>query len=210
MATRGFQVDAATHYRRRYMSLVRTITHWYQANEVARATPDGGDVLEIGPGSGHTTWLMRHWGYRVVTLDFDPAVQPDLSGNVTRLPLKDRSFDCVLAAEVLEHIPFEDFENALSELRRVSRNSVIVTLPAPFLGISALLNIPRLEPKGMSVGLPYVIRHRWNGEHYWELGKMGYSVRTIKRRIAAAGLRLVRAFRPAPSLYSYFFVLAVA
>lgn len=210
MKARSPQVDAATRYRRRYMSLVRTITHWHQANEVARATPDGGDVLEIGPGSGHTTWLMRHWGYRVVTLDFASAVRPDVVGDVTRLPVSDRSFDCVLAAEVLEHIPFDEFRDALSELRRVSRGPVIVTLPAPFVGVSTLLNLPGLEPKGFFLGLPHATRHRWDGEHYWELGKQGYGIGAVKRRIAAAGLRLVKAFRPAPSLYCYFFVLEVA
>jgi ubiquinone/menaquinone biosynthesis C-methylase UbiE len=200
------QVDAATHYTRRYMTLPRMITHWHQANEVTRTTPSGGEVLEIGPGSGHTTWLLRQWGYAVTTLDFDPKVSADIVGDVTRLPLQDGAVDCVIAAEVLEHIPFEEFEVALRELRRVSRKSVIVTLPAPFLGISALWNWPLLEPRGLFIGVPYVVKHAFNGEHYWELGKRGYGVRKISRKITESGLRIVRAFRPPPSLYCYFFV----
>jgi hypothetical protein len=209
MPTRSTQLDASTYHRRRYLSLLRTITHWHQANEVAQSTPDAGHVLEIGPGSGHTTWLVRNWGYRVTTLDFDRAVRPDVVGDVVRLPFDNRSFDCVLAAEVLEHIPFDELGRALGELRRVSRNSVIVTLPAPFLGVSALWNLPRREPKGVYLGVPFVIEHRWDGEHYWELGKRGYGIRKVKRTIARSGLRLIKAFRPAPSLYCYFFRLAV-
>jgi hypothetical protein len=116
----------------------------------------------------------------------------------------------VLAAEVLEHLPFEEFGTALRELRRVSRHSVIVTLPAPFFGVSALWNWPKFEPRGMFIGVPYAVKHRWNGEHYWELGKRGYGVRTVKQRILESGLTIERAFRPAPSLYCYFFVLAVS
>jgi hypothetical protein len=207
---RDTQVDAGAHYGRRYLTLIRAITHWHQADEVARATPNAGEVLEIGPGSGHTTWLLRQWGYRVTTLDFDPAVRPGVVGDVTRLPLRDRSFDCVLAAEVLEHIPFDEFGKALGELRRVSRRSVIVTLPAPFVGVSALWNWPKFMPRGMFLGVPYAVRHRWNGEHHWELGKRGYGLRKVKESIRASGLRIERAFRPAPSLYCYFFVLAVS
>lgn len=210
MAPRDPQVDPATHYQRRYMTLPRMITHWHQANEVASATPPGGDVLEIGPGSGHTTWLLRQWGYRVRTIDFDPGVKPDLVGDVTRLPLDDRCADCVLAAEVLEHLPFEEFGKALRELKRVSRGTVIVTLPAPFLGVASLWNWPRLKPRGLFLGIPLALPHRFDGEHYWELGKWGYGMRKIERHIRKSGLRLVRTFRPAPSLYCRFLVLSTA
>lgn len=200
------QVDATVHYRRGYLTLPRAITHWYQANEVADATPPAGRVLEIGPGSGHTTWLLRNWGYRVTTCDFDPAIGPDVVADVRRLPFADRSFDTVIAAEVLEHLPFDDFGTALQQLARIAERAVVVTLPAPFLGIAALLNLPGLRPRAMHVGVPYAVRHRFNGEHYWELGKAGYGLATVKKQIEASGLRIVRAFRPAASLYCYFFV----
>jgi hypothetical protein len=201
------QVDARSHYQRRYMTLPRMVTHWHQADEVARLTPPGGDVLEIGPGSGHTTWLLRQWGFTVSTLDFDPAVRPDVVADVTRIPFASRRFDCVIAAEVLEHLPFEEFGNALAELGRVSKGSVVVTLPAPFVGVSALWNWPRFAPQGMFVGVPYAVPHKFNGEHYWELGKWGFGVGKVKRRMREAGFTILRAFRPAPSLYCYFFVL---
>jgi hypothetical protein len=185
------------------------ITHWHQANEVANALPPSGRVLEIGPGSGHTTWILRQWGFDVTTLDFDPRLQPNAVGDVTRIPFRDDSFDCVLAAEVLEHLPFEDFGTAIGELKRVSRGQVVVTLPAPFVGISTLWNWPLLEPRGLFLGVPYWVRHRFNGEHYWELGKRGFSVGRIRRYMRQQGLTILREFRPAPSLYSYFFVMAV-
>lgn len=202
------QVDGGSHYKRRYMTLPRMITHWHQANEVAASTRPAGEVLEIGPGSGHTTWLLRQWGFPVTTLDFDAKVKPDVVGDVTHLPLGDKCVDCVLAAEVLEHLPFHRFGDALRELRRVSRGTVIVTLPAPFVGIATLWNWPRFEPRGMFLGVPYAMPHRFNGEHYWELGKWGYSVYRIKKKIRESGLEIRKVFRPAPSLYCCFFVLA--
>jgi ubiquinone/menaquinone biosynthesis C-methylase UbiE len=208
--TRSIQVDAGKHYLRRYLTLPRMVTHWHQADEVAKVSPPGGRVLEIGPGSGHVTWLLRNAGFAVATLDFDPRLKPDVAADVVRIPFRDAAFDCVLAAEVLEHIPFEEFGKALAELKRVSGGHVVLSLPAPFAGVSALWNWPLLQPKGMFLGVPYWVTHRFNGEHYWELGKRGYGLSRIRRVIEDQGLRIVRAFRPAPSLYCYFYVLTVA
>jgi hypothetical protein len=209
MKNRPIQVDAGS-YRRRYMSLPRMITHWHQANAVSEHSLAGAQVLEIGPGAGHTSWLLRQWGMAVTTLDFDPEVRPDIVGDVTQIPCAEGSFDCVLAAEVLEHIPFSEFGKALSELKRVSRGHVVITLPAPFVGASALLNLSGFNPRGLFFGLPYWIAHVFDGEHYWELGKRGYSAWRIRRLIRKHGFRIVSEFRPAPSLYCYFFVLAAA
>lgn len=209
MLERPIQVEAAS-YRRRYMTLPRMITHWHQANAVADAVPHGGRVLEIGPGAGHTTWLLRQWGLEVTTLDFDAAVSPDIVGDVTKIPCDGKSFDCVIAAEVLEHIPFIEFDKALSELKRVCRGQVIITLPAPFAGISALLNFAGLKPRGLFFGLPFWVNHKFDGQHYWELGKRGFSVWRIRRILRRQGFQIIREFRPAPSLYCYFFILSDA
>jgi hypothetical protein len=175
------------------------VTDWHQANEVARVTPPGGKVLEIGPGPGHATWLLRQWGLDVTTLDYDESLRPDLLADVTKIPCEAGSFDSVLAAEVLEHLPFEESGTTLCELRRVSRGHVIVTLPAPFAGLSALISFPGIGLKGLYLGLPYFARHRFGGQHYWELGKRGYGKRRVRRIIREAGLKIVKEFRPAPS-----------
>ena len=208
MANRETQVDARW-YLRNYMTLPRMITHWHQANAVADCAGQQASVLEVGPGSGHTSWLLKHWGMRVTTLDFDRSLAPDIVADVTAIPCATGAFDCVLAAEVLEHIPFAEFPRALAELRRVSRGHVIITLPAPFAGLSMLINAPRIKPTGFHLGLPYWTAHRFNGEHYWELGKRGFSIWRIRRLIKQQGFSIISEFRPAPSLYCYFFVLRV-
>lgn len=205
-SARAVQV-AHTSYGRRYMSLPRMITHWHQANAVAEQVPQDGSVLEIGPGAGHTTWLLRNWGMQVTTLDFDPNLKPDIVGDVTALPCADKSVDCVLAAEVLEHIPFQEFQVALREMRRVARKAVVISLPAPFVGASLLVNITGLKLLDLFVGLPFWAKHSFDGEHHWELGKRGTSLGTVRRAIEGSGLRIVKGFRPAPSRYAYFFVL---
>ena len=201
------QVQADAAYGRRYLTLARMITHWHQADCVATAAGAGGSVLEIGPGAGHTSWLLRHWGLQVTTLDFDPGLKPDIVGDITRLPCADGAFDCVLAAEVLEHLPFAEVETALRELRRVARRQVVVSVPAPFAGLSVLLNVAGLQPRGLFLGMPYRVKHVFDGQHHWELGKRGTSVARFRALVQGCGFKVLRAFRPAPSLYAYFFVL---
>jgi ubiquinone/menaquinone biosynthesis C-methylase UbiE len=48
-------------------------------------------------------------------------------GDAQRLPFRDRSFDLVLAIEVLEHLP--DPAGALSEIARVAKGDVVLSVP---------------------------------------------------------------------------------
>jgi SAM-dependent methyltransferase len=202
---RPTQVDATTHYGPSYLGLPRLVVVWHQAKEVARLVHDGGEVLEIGPGAGYTTFLLRTWGLRVTTMDLDPKLNPDVVGDVTNPCFVANSFDCVLAAQVLEHIPFEEFETTVKELARITKRYVIITLPAPLIGIAGLLNAPSFSPVGLTLGLPYYVKHRFDGQHYWELGKRGSSVRYVRQKIARH-LDIIDEFRPVLSLRCYFFV----
>jgi hypothetical protein len=206
LRSRSTQVDATKHYGPGYLPLPRLVVLWHQAKEVAGLLPNGGSVLEIGPGGGYTTFLLRTWGMRVTTMDLDPELHPDVVGDVARLGFGANTFDCVLAAQVLEHIPFEEFTVALCELARVTKKYLIITLPAPLVGLAALINVPSLSPSRLVLGLPYWVKHRFDGQHYWELGKRGFSVRSVRGKITEHNLEVVREFRPALSLYCYFFI----
>ena len=75
-------------------------------------------------------------------------------------------------------------------------------------GASLLVNITGMKLLDLFVGLPFWAKHSFDGEHHWELGKRGTSLGTVRRAIEGSGLRIVKGFRPAPSRYAYFFVLA--
>lgn len=199
------QVAATDHYQWRYHTLVRTITHWHQANEVIRHSGPGARILELGPGSGHVTWLLRQHSRDVLTVDLDPEVAPNIVASAHALPLPDAFVHTVLAAEILEHMPFPMACTALREFARVAARYVVISLPAPIIGAAFLVNVTRIAPRGGVMGLPYAVPHKFDGEHYWELGKRGYPKRRIRAALHAAGLRIVREFRPFPSLYCYFF-----
>lgn len=49
------------------------------------------------------------------------------TGSVYKLPYSDKSFDAVLCSEVLEHL--DDPNRAVTELKRVARDYVLITVP---------------------------------------------------------------------------------
>ncbi len=97
-----------------------------------------GDVtqsaLDVGARDGHISLALAERFSRVVALDLTkPSVQHArvecVRGDATALEFPDDSFDVVLCAEVLEHIPSPSLEKACAELARVARRYVVVGVP---------------------------------------------------------------------------------
>jgi ubiquinone/menaquinone biosynthesis C-methylase UbiE len=95
-------------------------------------------VLEVGVGEGEIATRVgtRYPAAAVVGLDLpddDLAEQwtgrgiAATFGDIAALPFPDRTFDLVLAIEVLEHVP--DPDAALRELARVARADVVLSVP---------------------------------------------------------------------------------
>lgn len=166
-----------------YLSRERWISFWYQILEVTTSRPTS--VLEIGPGPGIASLVLTRMSLRVTTFDIDERLKPHVVGDVTKLPLVDQSFDCILMAEVLEHIPFAEMPHALSELSRVAKRTLVITLPhyslfAPSIALKIFPFIPRAS-KVFPVSFP--VPHRFDGQHYWEIGKKGTPFSLIKEKL---------------------------
>lgn len=191
-----------------YLSRERWISFWYQIMEVNKTCP--ATVLEIGPGSGIVSEILKKMNIRVTTLDIDPRLEPNICADVAHLPFVSDSFDSILAAEILEHIPFSEVAVALKELARVSRKAIIITLPhfshfAPSIALKIFPFVPRFS-KVFPISLP--VKHRFDGQHYWEIGKSGFSVSDIKRLfVDLTGVRLARDYIIEENPFHHVFVL---
>lgn len=144
----------------RWAATYDTMGNWLldlEEPEVDRALGDvaGLDLLDVGTGTGRHAIRLAIAGGRVVALDFSDGmlakarVKPgaDRVRWITHdadapLPFAERSFDRVLSALVLEHIPPTRLAPFFRELGRVTRphGSIVVTAMHPAMfekGISA-------------------------------------------------------------------------
>lgn len=99
----------------------------------------GKSVLDVGIGNGAFSNIL------IESKRFDKVVGIDIRKNsklimpkenysfyemsVVNLKFQDNQFDTVVAMEVLEHLEVQDFPVALKELRRVTKNRLMTTVP---------------------------------------------------------------------------------
>jgi SAM-dependent methyltransferase len=187
-----------------YEHLYRWISYWYQIQAILRANPS--TVLEIGPGTGVlTNYLRNRLGIKVTTFDFDSTRNPDVVGDIRNLTdyFDVASFDCVCAFQVLEHIPYHDFEKVLGHLASVSRKHVLLSLP--YWGYFIQFRI-RLFKVSFAFGIKVTRPFTWHfdGQHYWEIGTRGYPLRRVLNSISTV-LQIDRHYFCPDYPYHYFF-----
>ena len=141
-------------------------------------------------------------------MDIAEDLKPDILGSIDDIPFKDDSFDLVCAFEVIEHLPFKKFEKTLEELRRVSNHKVILSLPHWGRHFSLFIRLPFLKKIKTQYKINlYPVKHKFNGQHYWEIGKRGYSLRKIKKIIKSKGFIIKNDYVVFESPYHHFFIL---
>ena len=202
------QVDKDHYSFERYIFIERWTSYWYQLNEIFKAK-DTETILDIGPGTN----LLRHVlaehnpSIKYQSLDIDESLSPDIVGSVTKIPVDDGSFDCVTAFQILEHIKFEDFEQALAEINRVSNKTVIISLPHFGPQFTFQLKIPFVPRLRFAVKFPWPSKLEFNGQHHWEVGRKGYSVRKV-RKVIEKHFNIEHEYVPFEYQYHRFYVLS--
>ncbi len=183
----------------KYGGVFRFASYAYQLREIFRLNPMS--VLEIGTGDGVVgNYLRQEGSIKHVWVDIAEDLHPDVVADVRGLPFPDASF------EVLEHIPFEDFEKAVAELVRVAKSHVLISLPHFGPPIKLLIKIPFLPELRFAWKIPFPRKHTFNGQHYWEIGKHGYPPRRIRAILKKYGT-VEREFIPFENQYHHFFRL---
>jgi len=92
----------------------------------------GSDLIEVGPGPGLTTDILRKRFSRVTALEVDPVLAQKLKqrlrttkvrvvqGDATAMPFKDNTFSGAVALTMLHHVPSSALQDRLlTEVYRV-------------------------------------------------------------------------------------------
>lgn len=201
------QVESNHYFNKSYDTKERFISYWHQVNEIVSLEPDS--VLEIGIGSGFVSKYLRERGINITTLDFDPSLNPNKVGSVLDIPFEDNFFEVVACYEVLEHLPFENFNKALAEIYRVSKSYAVLSLPDMNRVYHVYVHIPKVGVLKKLIPLPRLKRpiHNFDGEHYWEIGKACYPLSKIVCEIQKSGFKIEKTYRVFEYPYHRFFTL---
>jgi SAM-dependent methyltransferase len=197
------------HYCGNYDTKERFCSYWHQIQEIRECNPK--IVLEIGIGNGFVSEYLLKRGFDIVRSDLDSKLLPDVTCTILDTPFLDDSFDVVACFELLEHLPFENFEKALLEIRRISRNWVVLSVPDSTQAYRFDLQLPKIGDIRKLVLLPN-IRFRkpiekFDGEHYWQIGKDGYPLKRINACFTKAKLFVMKTYRVFEMPYHRFFIL---
>ena len=110
--------------------------HWQKTLEqrlpwVVDATQLGPNVLEVGPGPGLTTDMLRRWVKRITALEIDEKLADALrlrlqgtnvevvQGDATAMPFPDGKFSAGVSFTMLHHVPSAELQDKL--LREAAR-----------------------------------------------------------------------------------------
>ena len=184
------QIEPSHYFNESYDSKGRFISYWHQIHGIIRLRPKR--VLEIGIGNGFVSEYLKERRANVLTLDIDKNLNPDIVGSVLDVPFSDNSFEVVVCYELIEHLQYENFYKAFSEIFRVSKSYAILSLPDASRVYCLYVQIPKIGVFKRLISLPRLKNsiHKFNGEHYWEIGKAGYPLNKITKDIEKAGFNI--------------------
>lgn len=199
------QINKNDYIFNKYSFLGRWVSYYYQINEVLMLRPKS--ILEVGVGDKvFSSYVKNNSDIRYSSIDVAHDLNPDIIGSVHDIPIDDNSFDVVAAFEILEHLPFDKFENSLLEINRVSKKYAIISLPHFGPPIKMSFKIPFFKEFKISFKITYPKKHIFNGQHYWEIGKEGYSEKNIRETINKY-FYIKKEFVPYENQYHHFYIL---
>ncbi len=162
--------------------------YWHQQKMMQQKVLPEQTVLEIGVGSGFTANYLRSRGVHVATFDIDAEKNPDIIGNLATYEFRE-SYDHVLAFEVFEHIPFEEFSRTLKKLAPICKGYVFFSVPrSEKTVIQGEIKMPFAE-------FTYHVRRPRkqisSKHHFWEVNHPATSWNAVQQTIQTAGFEIV-------------------
>jgi len=207
---KNLQPNSNSYYEPSYRTKAMFISCWHQINEVVKTRPN--KFLEIGLGNGDVSSYLKNRKINVKTFDIDKGLNPNVVGNVLQLNkyFSENSFDTILCAEVLEHLPFSSFEKSLEEISKVSKTNVIISLPHHALHGFFAFQIPKIKELILTIKIPFPLlyKRKREGTHYWEIGWKHYPLNKIKK-IISKYFEIRKTYVVPENPYHRFFILKV-
>lgn len=194
------------------------IQNWYRYFFIFRAliAHQSKRVIEIGPGEGTLKKLFAPYAERYDTIDVNPRLSPTYVSDVRdKISGIDSAYTCVIAADILEHIPFHDLPRALKNIHSYLEKDGVALITIPHRASHFLFmtptNIPhafRIPTGFLSFGSFYrrfIKRKIWiDPDHEWEIGDGHHTTNDVAEMMKSAGFTIEKIEK---LIYVDFFIL---
>jgi SAM-dependent methyltransferase len=102
--------------------------------DLMRLVPRVRSVLDVGARDGYLSRRLAERIDSVISLDLTlpEGQRPNIrcmAGDIRRLDVPDNFVECVLCAEVLEHIPGDGLAQACAEISRIAADAIVIGVP---------------------------------------------------------------------------------
>ena len=162
--------------------------YWFIVREIIGS--QSSVVLDVGAGCGIVKNCLQPIVERYVTMDVSSALAPDILADVREFrPELKGSFDYIIIAEVLEHIPFAEVERVCGNLFAylVPSGKILVTIPHQ--RYSFLFVIPTIEPYILTIPRR---KTPIDSYHCWEIGDGEIKKGHIESIFKSVGFKIER------------------
>ena len=195
---------------RKYITRERLISYHNQVRLIGNLGSQVKNILEIGIKNSLLREMIAGNGYNVTTGDSDPDLNPDLIIDLqSDFAIPQDKFDTIVLFQVLEHIPYNEFEIALKKLATATKKFLVISLPyyTSFLSVNFKLNT-NSRRRHLLLQIPNFWKTKpMCKNHCWEIGIKGYPKKQIVQSLKNTGLQLKTEYQDPLQPYHYFFVL---
>jgi len=161
------QLEKETHWR----------YYWQQQKLMSNYLSTNDKLLEIGVGSKFTSNYLKSKNFDIKTIDIDADKKPDIVANITDYKSSEM-YDHVLAFEIFEHLPFEDFEKAIENISDYCKKSIFMSIPRNEklrLRLSLDLKFFKIEDFQIATKRNKILTKH----HHWELDYKNYTQQRV-------------------------------
>ena len=203
------EIDFNSQFSMNYGDYLKGIdlSNWYRyyfiIKEVINLKPK--NILEIGVGNEIVKNCLQKFVKDYKVMDINEKLKPDILSDMRdfRPELKEK-FDCLVCAEVLEHMPFRDLEKNLKNIHQYLANSGKALITIPHRRARILIITPFSYQKPIILSLPFwlksspksfyrqVIRgEMWIDPHHcWEIGDGKIKKRDVEDVMGKVGFSI--------------------
>ena len=159
-------------------------------------------ILEIGAGEGIIKSIFEKFTDEYRTMDVNDKLNPDYLGKIQEANKQlFGQFDCVIAADVLEHILFSELEKSLKNIFDYLKTGGYALITIPHRASYFLLMTPTYKPKVIRIPTGFlslksfyrrfIKRKIWiDPYHQWETEDGKHTMKEVEKIMKQVGFKI--------------------